>query len=153
MPPPRPWTCLCGTALSLRLPPWLSRGPKTSRTALSSPTSWLKVRLDGEGPKKENGTMEQDSLIRGTWPIISICFVVCVMFLPQSNGSMLRDTMVRGRMTLKIIHRLGLKCINLVFLPAGFPRRTGFTYTSQIMKKASAPTYFGECFLFSTFLR
>lgn len=52
-PQPRPWTCLCFTALSPPSPPWLSPSLKqrTVQKALSSLTSWQRVREEREGLK------------------------------------------------------------------------------------------------------
>ena len=52
-PQPRPWTCLCFTALSPPSPPWLSPSLKqrTVQKALSSLTSWQRVREQREGLK------------------------------------------------------------------------------------------------------
>lgn len=79
---------------------------------------------------------------------------------------MLRDSEVNmmddgpGKETT--IHQSCIKCLHFNSLPAGYPIRTGFTsaiypirtgYTSASNNVyQTAPTYFGECLLFSVFV-
>lgn len=63
MPQPRPWTCLCVTALSPLSPPWWSPSLKP-RMTLWSLTSWLKVRQEREAfPQKQKVFMKRKCFV------------------------------------------------------------------------------------------
>lgn len=112
-----------------------------------------------ERVEKQNTTKAQDCSHKGYRLLIYNNAVHCclcpVFFIEQRQhaerygGKMHYDT---EKTPLGLTHQSWLKCFNFNFMPSGIPTKTKSNILPHYGYRASAPTYFGECFLFSAFL-